>query len=103
MSILPASKREWLNFLLFPFKAYVVIVLVWAFVWKWEPFNVRAAQMKDTQYILTGFAGCVVVFVSAAVIQFVTHDRRSALASTIFAVATFIALVFLLPVFALSK
>jgi len=92
-----------LNFLLFPFKAYVVIVLVWAFVWRWEPFNVRAAQMKATQYILAGFAGCIAVFIAAAVIQFVTHNRRAGFASAILAVATFIALVFLLPMFALSK
>ena len=81
----------------------MVIVLIWAFVWKLEPFDVRAAQMQATDYILAGYVACVFVLLFAGAIQFAAHHRRSAVTSIVFAVAAFIVLVFLLPIFALAK
>jgi len=103
MNILPASRQEWLSFLLFPFKAYAVIVPIWLLISTHESFYVRDAQTEATEYILAGYALCVLVFFFAALIQFFTHYRRAALMSIIFAAATFIVLAFLLPMCALAK
>jgi hypothetical protein len=104
MSFLPASKREWLNLLLFPFKVYVIIIPIWSMIQTQEAFFVREAQMKATDYILASYAASIFIFIFSAIIQFIAHHRRSAGESALFAVAALLALVFLLlPMFALAK
>jgi hypothetical protein len=103
MNFFPHTKQEWLSHLLIPFRAYVVIVPIWAVIQKQETFYVREAQMKATGFILAGYAICILVFILVALIQFIAHQRRSAWTSVAFAVGSFIALLFLLPMFALTK
>jgi hypothetical protein len=103
MNFFRHTKKEWLSHLLFPFKAYVVIVPIWAAIQKHEPFYVREAQMKATGFILAGYAISLLVFILAAMIQFITHKPRSAWTNIAFAVGSLIASYFFLPLFALAK
>jgi O-antigen/teichoic acid export membrane protein len=103
MNFFPHTKQEWLSHLLFPFRAYVVIVPIWAVIQRYETFYVREEQMRAAGLILAGYAICVLVFIFAAVIQFIAHQRRSAWTSIAFAVGSFITLYFMLPMFALAK
>jgi hypothetical protein len=100
---LQSSRQIWPSLLLFPFKVYVIIIPVWGVLQMHEPFVVREAQSRTNHYILAAYAGCVLIFVFAAIMQFVTHRRRLAVRNALFAAATFLALAFLLPMFALAK
>ncbi|HXC99180.1 MAG TPA: hypothetical protein VN048_07550 [Verrucomicrobiae bacterium] len=103
MRLFPLSSREKWGLLLFPFKAYVIIVPVWALVLKAEPFYVRAELLQATNCVLEGYALCVPVFILAALIQFLKRQKFTAATSLMFGMATFIILLFLLPMCALAK
>lgn len=103
MNFFPRTKQEWLSHLVFPFRAYVVIVTIRAVIQNHETYYVRETQEKAAAFIMAGYVICILVFIFAAVIQFIARQRRSAWTSIVFAVGSFITLYFLLPMFALAK
>jgi hypothetical protein len=92
-----------LKLFLFPFKAYVIIIPVWAIVQSQETFYLRDAQSDITIYILAIHSASFFVFVFAAIVQFIAHHRRSAIGNALFALVAFLGLLVSLPLLALAK
>lgn len=103
MSITPVSKQKWLNVLLFPLKAYVIIIPVWGVIQTQESFHVREAQSDAAHYLLWIYALSIPIFILAAIVQFFAHHQRPAIENALFAVAALAASLFLLPMFALAR
>jgi hypothetical protein len=103
MRVFPSSGEEKLDFLLFPFKVYVIIIPIWAFLMKQAPFSVRSPAITLTQWVLVGYALCVLVLIVGGVIQLLTKRRRPAAINLLFGTAGFIALFYLLPYCSVAK
>jgi hypothetical protein len=94
MRIFPRTGQEWLSFLLFPFRAYVVVapmcLLVWLSVTQGD--LIRGGRAEAALPVALGLMICLAVFVLAALIQFIARRRDAALASFWFALAAFLLL-----------
>jgi hypothetical protein len=102
MRVLPASRQDWLQFLLFPLRTYVLITPVCLYAWSRLP-GVLSVITPAVGYIEAAYALCVPIFVGAGLVQLATHHRRSAHVSFAFAVGASVTLFFLLPVCAARK
>lgn len=99
MRALPSNRREWLAFLLFPFKAYVVIAPIFFFVWDAATagHRMRGVRAHVAAGIGSGYLICLLVFAITALIQVIARRRDAALTSFLFAVAIVVILYFWLP------
>ena len=98
MHVLPKSKQQWFNFVLFPFKAYIIIAPLYVWHVVSQEAVVRYSQAGVMSYILAAYAICIPFFVLASIIQFVARWRRLALTSFAFAAVTIMVFAILLPV-----
>src|SRR5687768_2908533 len=94
MNVIPHTRQDWLRFLLFPFKAFVVVSPVVLLVWfaASEEHRGRVARSEAAFPVALGLIGCVAVFLVVGLIQLVVRKRKAALTSFGFAVAAFLLL-----------
>jgi hypothetical protein len=101
MRAFPSNRREWLAFLFFSFKAYVVTAPVFFFVWdavRSGHGNFHGDIRADfAAGIAAGYLICLLFFIIATLVQFIGHRRDAALASFLFVVAIIVILYFWLP------
>jgi hypothetical protein len=109
MNVIPHTRQEWLRFLLFPFKAFVVVspvvLLVWFAALEHRGLAVNVvigAQAEAAFPVALGLIGCVAVFLVVGLIQLVLRRRNAALMSFGFAVAAFLVLSWVLPMCAVA-
>jgi hypothetical protein len=105
VNILPRTRLEWFGFVLFPFKAYAVIVPIWIIVLSHQSYYLREAVFNGVvgYAFFGGDALCVAAFFVAAIIQFFCRQRRAALMSILFAGAIVISWFLLLPMCGLAR
>ncbi len=90
MNVVPKCKLDWLRFLLFPFKAYLVIwSLAVVIVSAWFPFHARL-EMQQGNVIGLAFMVSVAVMSIAAAIQLCARQWRAAITSILFVLGTFV-------------
>ena len=99
MRFTPDTRQGWFRFLLFPFKAYVIIAPISLMLCRGstEGRRFRGATAEAAFPIALGLTLCVIVFVIAAIIQLIARRPRVALDSFVFAVATSLLLLEVLP------
>ena len=103
MRIFPTDKH-WSGWLLFPFRAYLIVAPACLFVWKFatEGHRPKGGLAEATMPVLFGFMLCDVVFVLAAVILFFTNRRELVAENLLFAGITFLIAFFIAPMAAVS-
>jgi hypothetical protein len=97
MRALPSTKNEWTALALFPFKAYVVIVLPFYFLFNIfypQPLTIflgnNATTWNQTAEIFLGvFVLCGPCLLLGFVIQLLMHDYKSAIRTLMFAIVPF--------------
>lgn len=96
MHVIPHTRQEWFRFLLFPFRAFVVVAPICLFIWLavTEGHRGRGARTEAAFPVALGLILCIGVFLVAALIQLVTRRRDAALLSFGFAGAAFLILYF---------
>jgi hypothetical protein len=77
MRILPRYSH-WSGWLLFPFRAYLVVAPVCLFFWKvaTEGHRTKGALAEAVGPVLIGYWLCILVFILAAVVLFLTRHRE---------------------------
>jgi hypothetical protein len=102
MSALPSSNRDWLSLLLFPFKVYPVAALVSLLAWQ-MPF--RGQQFygwipDQVGWILGGFLISAGVLIVGGFVQLARKQKKAAISSFCFGVASFVVIPLVLaPIF----
>jgi hypothetical protein len=104
MQAFPSTKKEWIALTLFPFKAYVVVVLPFYFL-----FNIFCPQPLTIYFgnnttvwnhtaeeFLTGFVLCGPLLMLGLIIQLCARDAKSASRTLMFAIVPFGVFCFLL-------
>lgn len=80
MHVVPHTRQEWVSFLLFPFKAYVVIAFFMAMIFS------RGLRVDVTVlWIPLGYIISFLVLLLAAIVQAVRGRRSEALSCIVFA------------------
>jgi hypothetical protein len=80
MHIIPHTSQEWERFLLFPFKAYVLVAFVMATLFH------RGLRVDGTVlWVLLGYIVSFLVLLSASILQAATGGRSEAISSIVFA------------------
>src|ERR1051325_10078526 len=99
MKFFPANKQERWMLLIFPFKTYVVLAPVFFFVWDTatEGYRFRGARETAATIIAFGDIFCLFIFVVAGLILLVARWRNVTITTFLVALATFIMLIFWLP------
>jgi hypothetical protein len=83
MKIIPSSRHQWLNLVLFPFKAYVVLAIPFYFIFRSFCSRGTAATFDDMAVM---FAFCLMALLIGSVIQLVVSGWEYAMSSFIFVV-----------------
>jgi hypothetical protein len=98
----PRTSEGWWGFVLFPFKAYVVLAYISARICTLlaPRTSRREAYSFVVEEVIYGFAVCFVVFTIATVVQLVLHKRSAAANSAFFAALSLMLGWYLLPPFA---
>ena|SRR5688572_4427677 len=91
MNFLPQTKSAWGQFLLVPFKAYVIVAVPLALlIPSIEP---RHGNNENLALILPGYLVCAGVLLIGAILQLVSGARRQCIVSFAFAAASLLACV----------
>lgn len=83
MKTFPSSRHHWLNVVLFPFKAYVVLAIPFYFIFRAFCPQKTAATFDEMAVF---FAFCLLVLLIGSVIQLVVSGWEYALSSFLFVV-----------------
>jgi hypothetical protein len=102
MHILPRNRKEWLEILLFPFKAYIFIapLMVAITVECFTPYNVRTPEQV---FVILGLLPCSAVLLVAALVLALVGPKGTALPCLGFALAALIVWFILLIYCALQR
>jgi hypothetical protein len=94
MRVFPSTKNEWLALVLFPFKAYVVIV--WPFYFLFNIFypqpltiylgNNTTVWNQTAERFLEAFGLCGPLLMLGLIIQLFARDEKSAIRTLMFAI-----------------
>ncbi len=91
MNLLPQSKSAWGQFVLFPFKAYVVVAVPLAFL---IPNNEpKHGNNESIALVLPGYLVCLGVLVVGGILQSIYGARQQGRISFAFAAAALLACV----------
>jgi len=72
----PKSRREWLQVLLFPFQAYVVVAyFVEQYFVRLLPGKYRGSLMSFKHWVISGYSVCFIVLLCVGIIQLSTGRR----------------------------
>ncbi len=83
MKIIPSSRHQWLNLVLLPFKAYVVLSIPFYFIFRVFCPHGTAATFDD---MVVFFAFCLMALLIGSVVQLVVSGWEYAFSSFIFVV-----------------
>jgi cbb3-type cytochrome oxidase subunit 1 len=99
MHIIPHTRQEWGRFILFPFRAFVVVAPICLLIWlgATEGHRIRGARAEAAFPVALGLILCVHVFLVAALIQLMARRREAAFLSFAFGFAAFLVMYLLLP------
>jgi hypothetical protein len=103
MRILP-TYRHWSGWLLFPFRAYLVIApfCLYACSFAPEAHKTKGAFAGAAVVVLLGYWLCTLIFIFAAAILFATRRRELAAENLWFAGIAFLIALFIAPMAAVS-
>ena len=104
MRVLPTSGHEWLNLVLFPFKAYVMLAFIAVLVWGSAlPRHSHVTAVSDAGLlIIFGYVLSSVVLFVGSVVQAFTGPKGSWLGTMVFAGTALIMAFWLAPLFAFA-
>jgi ABC-type uncharacterized transport system permease subunit len=85
MHFFPQSKREWLEFTLFPFKGYTVVAFFCLLVSRSQPRPPHTGAIDAEVFIVLGCVLCFLILFAAGLVQALNDSRRAALLSLGFA------------------
>jgi hypothetical protein len=83
MRIIPSTRHEWFNLVLFPFKAYVVLAFPFYFVFRALYPHGTDATFDD---IVVPFAFCLLALLIGSLIQLIVSGWEYAFSSFLFVV-----------------
>ena len=103
MRLLPTN-RHWSGWLLFPFRAYLIIAPVCLYLCSFAPetHKAKGAFAGAAAVVLFGCGICFLVFLLAAVILFLTHRRELIAETVLFAAIAFGISLLIAPLAAVS-
>jgi hypothetical protein len=103
MQILP-TYRHWSGWLLFPFRAYLLIAPVCLYLCSFAPeaHKTKGAFAGAVAVVLFGFMICTLVFILAAVVLFLIRRRELVAENLLFAGIAFLIALFIAPMAAVS-
>jgi len=99
MRVLPRNKQEWIDLILFPFKAYVVVAYVWLQICARLQGPRHYGGTEAEAIVALGFFPCSLVLLMAAAIMAVVGPRGAAIPNAIFGGVAFVIVWASLPVY----
>ncbi len=104
MRVLPSSGREWLSFVLFPFKAYTVLAVIIVFIWgsALSRHSQATAVMDAGLLVILGYLISAVVLFVGGLVQAFAGPKGSGLVTLLFAGVALIIAFWLAPMFAFA-
>jgi hypothetical protein len=97
MELFPKTKQQWLNLLLFPLEAYIVLAPIMFAISSRMPRPRHAGATEAECYIILGMFPCSIILIFTALVLVIVGYNKTATVCAAFGIAGIIAGYVLLP------